>query len=67
MLLLYLWGKSKQTSHNRKIKKEQTLENIMNEHNLKKTEHRDKWHSVHMCRLTYMKFITAVITVVIES
>lgn len=52
---------------NKQTIEKNSLENIMNEHHLKKTEHRDKWHSVHMCRLTYMKFITVVITVVMES
>lgn len=47
--------------------KKKPLETIINEHHLRKTGHRDKWHSVHMCKPTYMKFITVVKNVVIEN
>lgn len=62
MLLSYLWKKN-QTNHNQK----KPLETIINEHRLRKTGHRGKWHSVHMCKPTYMKFITVVKSVVIEN
>lgn len=63
MLSLYLW--EEQPANQTTIRKT-NLENTMNEHLLKKTEYRDKQHSVRI-RLTYMKFITVIITVVIES